>query len=129
MRLLGFCRRLIVGMDNEDRTVREAEEELVAMGYRVAGRVEVAHPDPRLARWACWAELGCQIEDFPTLQARHITRAASTYRPDIRPIIGRMGATCLTLTLLDPLPSTGRKDRTVSNTRRSGAGLNRLAKG
>jgi hypothetical protein len=54
--LLGFCRRLIVGMDNEDRRVREAEEELVAMGYRAAGRVGMGHLDPRLARRACWID-------------------------------------------------------------------------
>jgi hypothetical protein len=54
--LLSFCRRLVVGMDNEDRAVREAEEELAAMGYRVAGRVEVDHPDPRLVRRACWVD-------------------------------------------------------------------------
>ena len=54
--LRGFGRRLIIGMDNEDRDVRESEHELVAMGYRIAGRVEVAHPDPRLTRRACWID-------------------------------------------------------------------------
>lgn len=57
-RLLPYCRRLIVGMENEETGRRETEEELVALGFPIAGRVEVPHPDPRVTRRAVWIDAG-----------------------------------------------------------------------
>jgi hypothetical protein len=55
-RLLTYTDRLIIGIENEDAHIRESEQELVAMGYAIAGRVETPHSDPRLKRRACWID-------------------------------------------------------------------------
>lgn len=49
-------RRLVIGSDNEDRNGPWYEDEVVALGYVVAGRAEVPHPDPRVVRRVFWID-------------------------------------------------------------------------
>jgi hypothetical protein len=50
-------RRLIVGSYNEEVGSRRIEDEVTALGYRIAGRAERAHPDPRVARRVFWLDV------------------------------------------------------------------------
>ena len=54
--LLGFCDRLIVGSFNEEIEERALEQSVESWGFRVAGRSELQHRDPRVARRVFWLD-------------------------------------------------------------------------
>jgi hypothetical protein len=54
--LLGFCDRLVVGVNNEERGTPGLEEEVGSWGFEIAGRSERPHPHPRLAYRAYWID-------------------------------------------------------------------------
>jgi SAM-dependent methyltransferase len=54
--LLGFCGRLIVGSYNEEVEEAALEREVESWGFRIAGRSEVRHSDPRIARRVFWLD-------------------------------------------------------------------------
>jgi len=49
-------RRLIVGVNNEEKNVPYWQEQVESAGYTVAGRVEVPHTDPRVIRSVFWID-------------------------------------------------------------------------
>ncbi len=49
-------RRLIIGSYNEERARPLWEEQVRALGYRIAGRDEIPHPDPRVVRRVFWID-------------------------------------------------------------------------
>jgi hypothetical protein len=56
--LLGHVvgRRLIIGSYNEEKARPSWEEQVSALGYRIAGRDERPHSDPRVARRVFWID-------------------------------------------------------------------------
>ncbi|WP_203903151.1 class I SAM-dependent methyltransferase [Virgisporangium aliadipatigenens] len=51
------ARRLVVGSFNEENAERTTERDVTAMGYRIAGRDERPHPDPRVTRRVFWIDV------------------------------------------------------------------------
>jgi hypothetical protein len=54
--LLGFCDRLIIGSFNEEIESRALEHDVESWGFRVAGRSERQHRDPRIMRRVFWLD-------------------------------------------------------------------------
>lgn len=54
--LLGFCDRLIIGSFNEEIEERALERAVESWGFRIAGRSEREHRDPRLMRRVFWVD-------------------------------------------------------------------------
>jgi hypothetical protein len=54
--LLGFCDRLIIGSFNEEIESRALEHDVESWGFRVAGRSERQHRDPRIIRRVFWLD-------------------------------------------------------------------------
>jgi SAM-dependent methyltransferase len=54
--LLGFCDRLIIGSFNEEVEDRALERAVDSWGYRIAGRSERQHRDPRIMRRVFWVD-------------------------------------------------------------------------
>ena len=58
-RLLGLCRRLIIGVFNEEVEARPTEDLLVSWGYRVAGRSErINRRKPQVEYRVLWIDSG-----------------------------------------------------------------------
>jgi hypothetical protein len=54
--LLEFCDRLIVGSFNEEIEARALEHAVESWGFRIAGRSERQHRDPRIMRRVFWLD-------------------------------------------------------------------------
>ena len=54
--LLSFCDRLIIGSFNEEVERRATEEQVASWGFRIAGRAERPHRDPRVVRRVFWID-------------------------------------------------------------------------
>jgi len=54
--LLEFCDRLIIGSFNEEAEERTLEHAIESWGFRVTGRSERAHADPRVVRRVFWID-------------------------------------------------------------------------
>jgi len=54
--LLGFCGRLVIGVFTEERKMRSTEALVASWRYRIAGRSERPHREPRLEYRVFWID-------------------------------------------------------------------------
>lgn len=54
--LLAHADRLVIGVFNEEPDRRAVEDEVASWGFRVSGRAEREHPDPRIRYRAFWID-------------------------------------------------------------------------
>jgi hypothetical protein len=55
--LLGYCRRLVIGVFNEEREGHRTEDAVAGWGFHISGRAARSHPHPRLEYRAFWIDV------------------------------------------------------------------------